>query len=247
MNVPHHLPLDDHILTPMPAVRPPLLRRAHEPVVCRAPLDGDLVLEPVRPENRAHLVPFAIVVVGVARLAGAGGQQGVVAAPALAPGACRPTVHAERVHGVLVVVVVVVAAVVQVAADEADGDAHADREGLHEALEVGDRRRDERVRQHDLLQDEAPRDGELRLRGRQVRCEQLEVVDGEVDEGEAEGEGEEDLQLDVAGHVGRPDEGDREGADEDLGDGVDGCDGLPASVLSKWGGGGDNVSLSLNR
>lgn len=129
-----------------------------------------------------------------------------------------------------------VAALVEVAADEANGDAHADREGLHEAFEVGDRRRDERVRQHDLLQDETAGDGKLRLRGLRVRFEEGEVHSREANEGQPEGEGEKHLELDVAGHVGRPDEDDWKGADAEFGEGIDGGDALPTGVLSKKDG-----------
>lgn len=127
--------------------------------------------------------------------------------------------------------------------DEPEGHAQADGEGPHEALEVGDGRRDERVRQHDLLQEEAPRDGELGLlprggrRRREERVgvplEEREVEGREADEGQAEDEGQEDLELEGAGQLARPDEDDGEGADAQLGEDVDGRDGLPAGVLPR--------------
>lgn len=59
-------------------------------------------------------------------------------------------------------------------------------------------------------------------------------MDGrEADEGQAEDEGQEDLKLEGAGQLARPDEDDGEGADAQLGEDVDGRDGLPAGVLSR--------------
>lgn len=139
------------------------------------------------------------------------------------------TARLEGVHLVIRVVAVIQPTIV----DETNRDTQAHGEGPHEAFEIGDRRREERVRQRDLLQDETARYGELGLRGRQVRSEELEVHGREAGEGQAEGEGQDHLESEVAGQVGRPDEGEREGTGAKLGDDIDGGDGLPTRVLSR--------------